>query len=119
MLSNSNISVKEYYKISKYKNLKIEIEKIWHLKTTTMPVIVGALGMIKKGQINTLIRYLTVPAYMKYKKLHFAELLISLGDYYQCDLKSNTWKYEWNIEHIITILLVNDCKKLELKPKMK
>ena len=34
---------------SKYKDLEIEIEKIWHLKTTTAPVIVGALGMIKKG----------------------------------------------------------------------
>ena len=32
------------------------------------PVIVGALGMIKKGQINILIKYLAVPASMKYKK---------------------------------------------------
>ena len=30
-----NISVKEYNKITEYKNLEIEIEKIWHLKTTT------------------------------------------------------------------------------------
>ena len=31
-------------------------------KTTTMSVIVGALGMIKKGQINTLTRNLAVSA---------------------------------------------------------
>ena len=29
---------------------------------------------------------------MKYKKLHFVELLISLVEYYQCELKSNTKK---------------------------
>ena len=45
---HNKISVKKYM-ISKYKHIEIEIEKIWHLKTTTVPVLVGALGMIKKG----------------------------------------------------------------------
>ena len=45
-------SVKEYNKISKYKDVEIEIEKIWYLKVTTVPVIEGALGMIKKGTDN-------------------------------------------------------------------
>ena len=44
----NNISLKEVNEISKYKNLQIEIEKMWYLKTTTVPVIEGALGMIKK-----------------------------------------------------------------------
>ena len=35
------ISIKEYHKLSKYKDLEIEIEKMCHLKTTTIPVIVG------------------------------------------------------------------------------
>ena len=43
------ISVKEYYKTSKYKDLKVEIEKTQHLKITTVPVIVGAQVMIKKN----------------------------------------------------------------------
>ena len=47
--TNNNILVKEYDEISRYKDLEIEIEKIWHLKTTIVPVIVGALGIIKKG----------------------------------------------------------------------
>lgn len=47
--SDKNIAVKEFDKLSKYKDLEIEIEKMWNLKATTVPVIVGALGMIKKG----------------------------------------------------------------------
>ena len=47
--SDKNISVKEFDKLSKYKDLEIEIRKMWNLKTTIVPVIVGALGMIKKG----------------------------------------------------------------------
>ena len=44
--SNSNISAKES---EKYEDLEIEIAKMWKMKTKTIPVIVGALGMIKKG----------------------------------------------------------------------
>ena len=47
--SDSNISAKEFEKRSKYKDLEIEIAKMWKTKTKTIPVIVGALGMIKKG----------------------------------------------------------------------
>ena len=41
-------------KLTKYKDLEIEIEKTWGMKTTTAPVIIGALGliMIKKGTEN-------------------------------------------------------------------
>ena len=40
---------KVFEKLSKYKDLEIEIEKMWHLKTKTLPVVVGALGLIRKG----------------------------------------------------------------------
>ena len=35
-------------KISRYKDLEKEIVEMWHLKTTTVLEIVGALGMIKE-----------------------------------------------------------------------
>ena len=47
--SNSIIYAKEYEKLSKYKDLEIEIAKMWKMKTKTMRVIVGPLGMIKEG----------------------------------------------------------------------
>ena len=44
-----NTSVKVTKKFSKFKDLEIEIENwIWGMKTT-VPVVIGALGLIKKG----------------------------------------------------------------------
>ena len=44
-----NTSVKVAEKLSKYKDLEIEITKMWGLKTITVPVVIGALAVIKKG----------------------------------------------------------------------
>ena len=54
MSSDSSISAKEFEKLSKYKDLKIEIVKMWKIKAKTISVIVGALGLIKKGTQNYL-----------------------------------------------------------------
>ena len=43
------ISVQKYNKISKYKELGVEVEKMWHLKSITVLIVVKTLGMIKKG----------------------------------------------------------------------
>ena len=44
-----NVSVAEFEKVSKYKDLEIEVEKLCHMKTVTIPVVIGALGIIKEG----------------------------------------------------------------------
>jgi hypothetical protein len=46
---DSNINTKEAEKLSKYKDLEIEVSRKWTVRTKTLPVIVGALGTIKKG----------------------------------------------------------------------
>ena len=47
--ADKNVSIAEFEKLSKYKNLEFEVEKLWHMKTVTIPVVIGTLGMIKKG----------------------------------------------------------------------
>ena len=49
---DSNTSVKTREKLNKYKDLEIEDEGMWGLKTTTVPVVMGALGTIKKDMEN-------------------------------------------------------------------
>ena len=48
---DTNTSVKTTEKLTKCK-MEIEFERIWGLKTTTVRVVVGALGTIKKDMEN-------------------------------------------------------------------
>ena len=50
--ADKKISLKEFQKLSKYEDLEIEVTKMWKLKTKTIPVITGALCMIKKDTQN-------------------------------------------------------------------
>ena len=50
--SDINVSLKIFEKISKYKDLQIEVTKMWHLKTTTLPVVIGALSIAAKAAPN-------------------------------------------------------------------
>ena len=47
--TEKNTSNKVTEKLSKYKDLEIEIERKWGMKATTIPVVRGALGLVKKG----------------------------------------------------------------------
>jgi len=44
-----NVIKKEAEKILRYKNLTIEIQRMWNLKTKVIPVIIGATGTISKS----------------------------------------------------------------------
>jgi hypothetical protein len=44
-----NVIQKEAEKILKYKDLKIEIQRMWNVKTGVIPVIIGATGTISKS----------------------------------------------------------------------
>ena len=51
-----NISAKEFEKLSKHKDLQIEVERMWQLTMSIIPIVVGALGLVKKGTVKHLDR---------------------------------------------------------------
>ena len=47
--SGRNTSVKVIEKLSKYKDIEIEVTRIRGMSTETVPVVIRVLGVIKKG----------------------------------------------------------------------
>lgn len=70
--TDKNTSVKVMEKLSKYKDLEIEIERMWGMKTKTIPAVIGALGIIKKGSENYISQ---IPGSIKMKELQKTTLL--------------------------------------------
>ena len=66
---DKNIYLKKLQKLSKYKYLEIEVTKMWKFKTKTIPVVIGALGMIKKGTQNFIDQIPDKPSQQEMQKI--------------------------------------------------
>ena len=69
--SDSNVSLKIFEKLSKYKDSEIELAKIWHLKKITLAVVIGALGMVVKTALNYVSRISGEPLLTELQKITF------------------------------------------------
>ena len=77
--SDRNGSIKEVEKLSKYKDLEIEVTKMWEMKTSKVPIIMGALGLVKKGcetYINQIVGHLRFEELQNIALLGSAHILI-------------------------------------------
>ena len=66
--SAQNTSVKVAEELSKYKDLEIEIKRLWGMKTQIVPVVIRALGVVKKGiekQIDKIPRNINITELQK------------------------------------------------------
>ena len=84
--SDTNVSLKIFEKLSKYKDLETEVTKMWHLKTTTLPVFIGALGIVTKTAPNYVSQIPGTPSLTELQKIHSWAPDISCERYYQCNL---------------------------------
>ena len=67
-----NVIKKEAEKILKYKDLTIEIQGMWKVKTWVIPVIIGATGTISKS----FLKYISnIPGNHEVKELQKTEIL--------------------------------------------
>ena len=51
---DQNIKVKELEKITKYQDLRLQVQKLWDLKATVIPIVVGAFGTVSEEPENHL-----------------------------------------------------------------
>ena len=51
---DSRINQKEVEKITKYQDLKVEVERLWEKKATVVPVVIGTLGVIPRDLVKHL-----------------------------------------------------------------
>ena len=68
--SGRNIALKETEKKNKYKDLELDIQRMWHMRTEVIPVVVDALGTIKKGMMENIKSIGESYCYRNAKDLH-------------------------------------------------
>ena len=67
--TNVSVSLKIFEKLNKYKDLEIEVTKMWHLKTTALPVLIGALGIVAKTAPNYVLLIPGAPSLTELQKI--------------------------------------------------
>jgi hypothetical protein len=74
-----NVIQKEAEKILKYKDLTIEIQRMWNVKTRMISVIIGATGTISKSFRNTRAPCQEIMTLRNYRKLPYWALRTYFG----------------------------------------
>ena len=59
-ISVPGVKEKEIEKISKYKDLRIEVERLWNVKSSVIPIVVGASGAVS-SHFKAFVQRLDLP----------------------------------------------------------
>ena len=51
---DQNIKVKKLENITKYQELRLQVQKLWDVKATVIPIVAGALGIVSEEPENHL-----------------------------------------------------------------
>ena len=69
---DANVANKEFEKKYKYKDLELEIQKMWKVKTKVIPIVIGALGLVSKDLEKYLLE---IPAEVSSKEIQKIALM--------------------------------------------
>ena len=54
VLRDQNMKVKKLEKITKYEDLRLQVQRLWAVRTIVLPIVVGALGTVSEELENQL-----------------------------------------------------------------
>ena len=57
---DQNVKVKELEKITKYQDLRLQVQKLWGVNATVIPIVVGALGTVSK-ELESHLKTIGIP----------------------------------------------------------
>ena len=60
-------------KKSKYKDVEVEIPRKWHMRTVVIPVVVDALGKVKKGMLEKIKKVSEATTLTEIQKIRMLE----------------------------------------------
>ena len=61
-------------KIDKYQTLKIELERLWEVQITVVPLVIGTLTAMSDTLMAALHKSQAIKRNQIYRKVHFSEL---------------------------------------------
>ena len=57
---DQNIKAKKLKKITKYQDLRLQVQKLWNVKATVIPIVFGALGTVS-GELDNYLETTGMP----------------------------------------------------------
>ena len=99
---DQRIKLKECEKKDKYLDLARELKKLWNMKVTIAPIVIGAFGTITKGLLKGLenlevggrVETIKTTALLKTAKI-LRRLLETWGDLLSLKLQGKTISWRW------------------------
>ena len=100
--ADHRIKLKEWEKKDKYLDLARELKKLWNMKVTIIPIVIGAFGTITKGLLNRLedlgvdgrVETIQATALLKTDSI-LRRVLETWGDFLSLKLQWKTISWRW------------------------
>ena len=100
--TDQRIKLKEYEKRDKYLDLARELKKLWNMKVTIIPIVIGAFGTVTKGLLKSLedlevgsrVKTIQTTALLKTARI-LRRVLETWGDLLSLNLQWKTISLHW------------------------